>query len=302
MLYFLIYWAVAVIYLGINFYFQWKKFQKWRKNDLSFKMFTTALFTSANAKLLVGKVWNPWTLIFVIIPIATMIAFFAFPLLLVGDIKIWLGIKSELQKKAEAETKAMEEATKRSQEFMKNEGGGMNLLEHINKMTEMGALGDMLKVGEPKRMEEEEEYPPMNLKHLALYTKAHYERSEFIWADVEKCLRADDYEPVTTGDMLGIVIRNVAPMFSKMEIPDYTRELVDAIHPHTCWKFGFYTKEHTWCKPEEIAKFPEYDYKTAILYFFLSRLQGSTIKECGGLPEASADVLPLTKKDEPINS
>lgn len=305
MLYFLIYWAVAVIYLGINFYFQWKKFQKYKKNNMEFQFMTQALFRSANMQLLFGKLWNPWTLAFVIIPLGILLSPFAFPLLLVGDIKKLLGIKSELQKKAEAETKAMEEAKKASEEFMKNEGGGMNLLEHINKMTEMGALGDMLKMGEPPKREEEAqpiEFFHMNLKHLALYMKGHYERGNAIWDDVKKCLIADDYEPNTTGDMLGIVIRNVAPMFSNYGIPEYTRELVEAIQPSICWRYGFYTKEHTWCKPEDIANFPDYDYQTAILYFFLSRLQGATVKECGGLPEADPNVLPLTKKEESINS
>jgi hypothetical protein len=133
----------------------------------------------------------------------------------------------------------------------------------------------------------------MNLKHLALYTKNHYERSGDVWEDVKKCLIADEYTPFNKNDILHIVIRNVVPLFKYNDLVYYTIVLVDGISPYDCWKYGYFHKLCSWAKDSD--KLPSYDYETAILYFFLSTLQGSTVEELNGLPEADSNVLPLNK-------
>lgn len=137
----------------------------------------------------------------------------------------------------------------------------------------------------------------MNLKHVALYTKFHYEHGDDVWDDITKCLQADDYTPDSKGDILSIIINNVAPLF-KMEIHYYTLEIIEALDRLNCWKFGYYTQDHKWA----VNKWPElqlkvYDYQEAVLWFFLSKLQRSKVSELDGLPKADPNVLSLRNHD-----
>lgn len=139
----------------------------------------------------------------------------------------------------------------------------------------------------------------MRLKHVALYSKHWYKRSDDVWADLIKCLEADDYTPQTKYDVLSIIINNVAPLFNKWDIERYTIDLISAISPQNCWKHGYYTKDHTLA----VERWPElayknYDYYEATLWYFLSKLSNSTITELGGLPKPSKSVLPLKKYDK----
>lgn len=139
----------------------------------------------------------------------------------------------------------------------------------------------------------------MNLKHVALYSKNWYERSKNFFEDVKACLRADDYTPETNYDVLSILITNVAPLFQNIPLERYTRELLADTAPSQCWKTGYYTKDHTWLMSKSIDEFKdkEYDRDEAILFFFLSKLSSSTKTELGGLPQPSADVLPLRQRE-----
>lgn len=132
----------------------------------------------------------------------------------------------------------------------------------------------------------------MNLKHVALYTKFHYKKSDDIWADIKKCLEADTYMPRNKEDILTIIIRNVVPLFN-MPTADFAMVFTDALYPYNCWKYGYYHNDCKWVK--DYKKLPEYDYQTAILWFYLSKLQGATIDECGGLPQADEKVLPFSE-------
>lgn len=138
-----------------------------------------------------------------------------------------------------------------------------------------------------------------HLNHVALYTKGHYAKNEDIWEDIKACLRADDYTPETKENVLAIVTRNVAPLF-KQDIVDYTRALIDAINPYGCWKYGYYTNTCDWIKNYKELK--DYDQQEAILWFFLSKLQGSTNTELNNLVRVRADskVLPLAKKKKQV--
>lgn len=132
----------------------------------------------------------------------------------------------------------------------------------------------------------------MILKHVALYTKGHYQKSGDLVQDLIQCLIWDGFGPETIDHVLAIISRRVCRLFSHWDLPDYTIELIHALDPEECWKYGYYTKHHTWAGDKD--SLPEYDYRMAVLYFYLSKLQGATVKELGGLPEPDPRVLPLT--------
>lgn len=137
------------------------------------------------------------------------------------------------------------------------------------------------------------------IANVALYAKAWYKRSGDVWADVIKCLKADDYEPNNRHDVLAIIMRHTVPLMGT-DVLHYTQRLLEAIDPHTCWRYGFYTKNHTWALKNwpELANV-EYDAHTAMLWFYLSWLQGEEVVKLGGkLPAADPNVLPLRKEEE----
>jgi hypothetical protein len=131
------------------------------------------------------------------------------------------------------------------------------------------------------------------LSNVALYAKGHYKRSGDVWADVKRCLIADDYQPSTQGDVVNIIINNSEPIFKDKDRKYMMLDLVDSIHPQACWKIGFFTKDFKLNKDWE--KCPDYDYMTAILYFYLSKLSTALIKDLGDIGNADKKVLPLKK-------
>ena len=114
------------------------------------------------------------------------------------------------------------------------------------------------------------------LKNVALYTKGHYCKEGNVWDNIKLCLEADDYQPFENLDIINIIIRHVAPLI-KREIADYTLDLLTNIQPELCWRVGYMTKDHKWAKDYT----NEYDYHTAVLHYFLSKLQGMSIDELG---------------------
>src|ERR1017187_6087391 len=99
-------------------------------------------------------------------------------------------------------------------------------------------------------------------KHVALYAKLHYQRSDNVWNDVMICLKADGYEPYSHGDVLGILTRNMAKLNDKPH-EHYMQCFIDGISPQNYSRHGYYT----------------YDYQTAILWYYLSELQGMLISK-----------------------
>jgi len=133
----------------------------------------------------------------------------------------------------------------------------------------------------------------MRLKQVALYAKNWYKRTDVI-EDLKKVLEADDYTPDNKFDIANILIANVGKLFSDKSITDAMMELVNGVSPQNCWKSGYYTKDFYLKKSDEVL--PEYDYYTAVIYFFLSKLAHSTIDKLDGLPKANKKVLPLRTK------
>lgn len=135
------------------------------------------------------------------------------------------------------------------------------------------------------------------LPNVALYAKLHYARSNDFWDDITKCLEADDYEPYTHEDIVTIVMRHTIPLMTK-DVMIYTQNLLEAINPRSCWKYGYYTKDHKWAanKWKELESV-EYDVQAAMLWFYLSHLQGEEVKNLGKLPKADENVLPLRNQE-----
>lgn len=117
----LIYIAVAFVFEAIFFYFMWRKFKK-KMDEPQFQMVKGIVMSIKSAQALKKKIWNPFTLIFAGIPILALVSPFIFPLTLISMLKKLIFGKSKLEKEAEAEQKAMEEAQRKAAEFMKTEG------------------------------------------------------------------------------------------------------------------------------------------------------------------------------------
>lgn len=139
------------------------------------------------------------------------------------------------------------------------------------------------------------------IPNVALYAKLWYKRSNDVWEDIRKCLIGDNYDPYTKKDTLSIVMRHTAPLMSRRyDLVRYTQELLEAVNPHSCWRYGYYTKDHTWAiKNWPELKTVDFDVDTAMLWFYLSWLQGEEVVNLGGkLPAADPKVLEL--KNEPF--
>jgi hypothetical protein len=161
------------------------------------------------------------------------------------------------------------------------------------------------------------------LNNVALYSKHHYQRSGNIWFDIQKCIEADDYTPMSCcledaierqdfeqaarireegrDNIICVLVNEVSPIIPNGK--EYMmHEFLEATDKRSCWKNGYYHNEF-WGKnnysKEEQDKLEPYDYKTAVLYFFLSKLSNSTVVdlgwELGNPPKASSKVLPLRK-------
>lgn len=120
--YLLIYWIFSVIYESINIYFLRKSFLKKANEIDGIKLVKQYFMESANFQNVKQKIWNPFTIIFGFTPLFIIISPFLLPLSLFSLIKKLTGYKTKLEKRAEAETKAMEEAQKRNEEWLRTEG------------------------------------------------------------------------------------------------------------------------------------------------------------------------------------
>jgi len=109
-----------------------------------------------------------------------------------------------------------------------------------------------------------------NLKHVMLYAKHWYKRSDNIWDDLKKCLTADGFygEVMTKYDVAYLLLN------AYDKLPFYGNErlvtFVEGIAKENCWKHGYYTTDHKWVKLKENEVFPEYDYHESIVRYVLS--------------------------------
>lgn len=136
------------------------------------------------------------------------------------------------------------------------------------------------------------------IDNFVLYSKHWYKRSNNIWADIKKCLEADEYLPDDKADMLSIIINHFAPLLQHNGSEYYTRELIFGVTPEQCWKYGYYTKEAKWIKGgKEYDELPDYDYMTAVLYYFMSNVSSMEISKIGKLKKPLNTVLEFSSID-----
>ena len=139
------------------------------------------------------------------------------------------------------------------------------------------------------------------LQHLVLYSKHWYKHGKDFWSDIKKCLTADGYsgEYFTNNDCVRVILHQ----FEKLEYKEYRNSLssfVDGIDELNCWKYGYYTKSHTWFKSDE--ELPEYDQKEAIVRYCLSNFCILTNTEWKVIPPDFKKCLPRSNgiKDKNI--
>lgn len=107
------------------------------------------------------------------------------------------------------------------------------------------------------------------LSHLTLYAKGWYLRTDDIWEDLKKILELDNYTPFTKGDVYSII----AARFSEFDHRSSELfEVLKGIHPNSCWKYGYYTKDNKHWFHRIDRQLPEYDMPTAFLYYVRSTL------------------------------
>lgn len=119
--YLLIYAAVAFVFEAVFLYFMYRKFKK-KMDEPQFQMIKGIVMSIKSAQALKEKVWNPFTLIFVGLPILALISPFLFPLTIASMLRKLIFGKSKLEKEADAEQNMMAQAQKMSDQFMKTEG------------------------------------------------------------------------------------------------------------------------------------------------------------------------------------
>jgi hypothetical protein len=109
---FLAYWIFSIVYESISFYFGYKDFKKKISNNPRTKEFIDALMRHEQVKNFKRMIWNPYVITVAIIIVSP----FMLPVTIYGY------FPSKQKRKAKEERIAMEEAHKRHEEFMKNEG------------------------------------------------------------------------------------------------------------------------------------------------------------------------------------
>lgn len=142
-----------------------------------------------------------------------------------------------------------------------------------------------------------ENHNKFNLKQFALFSKGWYfkprqeENSENIWEQVKTILRADQYMPDTKNDVLSILVSNITP-FIKKDSASLAMELISSIEPNNTHTIGYFTKTSLFYKNENI----EYDYKTAVLYYYMYKVNRMDRSITGKLPKPDLNIMPLTKE------
>jgi hypothetical protein len=110
------------------------------------------------------------------------------------------------------------------------------------------------------------------LQHTVLYAKHWYKRGQDIWKDIKICLGKDGYSGyplMSNGDCINILLRQLQRVDNK-RVYELTNVLF-AIQVSNCWKYGYYTNNHTWVKGYKTL--PNYEINEAIVKYCLSVFQ-----------------------------
>ena len=123
-----------------------------------------------------------------------------------------------------------------------------------------------------------------SLQHTVLYAKNWYKRynqksqRKTIWDDLVITLEMDGYLGTFIGDTPLQIKHRVTWLilnqFERLPNKGYANSLsafYEGIKPYNCWKYGYYTKDHTWMRSKsEIDESPEYDMDEAAVRYCLS--------------------------------
>ncbi len=118
----LVYLTVAVLYESISILNAWSKFKKKPEYYHPFKSTKDAVLENKYFQVLKAKVFNYYTIPFIIFPFCVLFFGLLFPFSIYSLIKRSLFGKSKLEKEAESESIAMEHASNKAKEFMATEG------------------------------------------------------------------------------------------------------------------------------------------------------------------------------------
>jgi hypothetical protein len=136
----------------------------------------------------------------------------------------------------------------------------------------------------------------MELKHVALYAKGHYRRSDNIWEDLRACLEPNGFIECEKEDIVVLITNAVSPLIAlRWPTKQLMNNFINEIRPHNVWRFGYRTKDYPFAKEEEKKDYPDYDYDEAIVRYYLSELVSQKVTDLGGLPLPSKKVLPLRR-------
>lgn len=126
-----------------------------------------------------------------------------------------------------------------------------------------------------------------NLKHITLYSKGFYKKSDDIVKDLRKCFTADNYcgEYMTINDMVGVILSHFQRIKNQRctELLEYT----SGISEDNCWKYGYRVKDNKFLQTfnvvlkEENDKLPIYDIRMAVIYYVLSSIRLMSFEEIG---------------------
>jgi hypothetical protein len=140
----------------------------------------------------------------------------------------------------------------------------------------------------------------LTLKHFALFAKGWYDNTgderkpENVWDSAKKALAGDNYMPETKNDVIGILTARVTPL-SHMSTTDHVMDMLSIVDPTECWKHGYVTKDYPFASDAERAIFPAYDYKTAVLYYYIHCVRFMNNVSTGQLPPPDPKVMPTKK-------
>jgi len=118
-------WLTIAVFEAVYTYISWLKFKKALKQQEFAKMVVEAYKQSPSFKLMVRIIFNPISCV-ILFSLFVIVSPLSFIWTIFGLSKKVIGYKSKLQKESEAELAAIEKAKKHSEDFMKNEGRGID--------------------------------------------------------------------------------------------------------------------------------------------------------------------------------
>lgn len=129
-----------------------------------------------------------------------------------------------------------------------------------------------------------------SLRHVVLYAKGWYKRTDNIFNDLSKLLEMDGYLGTFEGDSEAQIKNRVAYLLlshlQRIPLTGNARTLVDffeSVKEGNCWKYGYYTKNnYTFKKSEDVL--PDYDFDEAVVRYCLSHF--------GDLSKGQWDTIP----------